>query len=87
MVMLTPSEHDQGQLSRHAASHLPKGQDPIFVATTADPSDGTVIVYQGGTWTIDTVTNVVNNYVTNLGVGTVYIPFGSEAVTGQAYAP
>ncbi len=87
MVMLNPGEHGEGQIHRHAASHLPKGQDPVFVTGNADPAPGDVFVYINGTWTTDTIQNVINNYTTNIGLGTVYIPFGSEAVTGQAYAP
>ncbi len=87
MVMLNPSEHDQGQLQRHAASHLPNGADPIAQVTTTDIKDGQVIVYVNGTPVVMDVQNVINNYTTGIGVGTVYISFGSEAVTGQAYAP
>ncbi len=87
MVFQRTGTPEEGQIAKHAATHLPNGSDPLAEVTTQDITDGMVIVYVNGQPIVQDIQTVINNYTTALGVGTVYIPFGSEAVTGQPYAP
>lgn len=84
MVYLDVTDHDAGQLQRHASSHLPDGQDPIFTSQGSDPTNGTAIIFVNGTWTTDTIQNIINNYTSGAN-GVFYIPFGSSPLIGQAF--
>lgn len=75
MVWANPLQPGESQLQRHAASHLPDGQDPLFQSTNANPQAGDVIVFQNGQWTTTNINQVVNTYLSQL--------FGSGLLGGD----
>jgi hypothetical protein len=75
---------EEGQIARHAGSHLPDGMDPVFTTGGEAPANGDGIFYINGTWVVSNIQTVINNYTSGAN-GVFYIPFGSSPLIGQAF--
>lgn len=62
MVFEDRGRPGEGQIQRHANSHLLKGQDPLFVVGKDGIPEGGIVVWQNGVPVIQPISTVLNTY-------------------------